>query len=245
MQRGAADGGIGRIASEWRELGTPERIGRLAGVARNGTEDAMTDETAPPMMDQIVRLAPSELLSEEGAACLLDSFEADRDLGWDRSNLSFELQDHPRRALKWALVAAAAERYVADLEVAIKKLRAQLDAHTRQTFTSNAVKFTEAMVGAAIDADPAYQEALHTLHEASAKARVCSDMRELFRHRKDLLVQEALQLRMEGTGGDPMTALDLRRRQSALADLERRAATLGEAAALAGSEPRPIRTPVR
>jgi hypothetical protein len=214
-------------------------------MRRTSKEDPMTDETALPMMDQIVRLAPSELLSEDGAASLLDSFEADCDLGWDRSNLTFELQDHPRRALKWAVVAAAAERYVADLEIAAKSLRAQLDARTRQTFTSSAVKFTEAMVGAAIDSEPAYQEALRTLHEAQAKARLCSDMRELFRHRKDLLVQEALQMRMEGIGGDPVSALDVRRRQGALADLERRAVTLAEAAAFGGSDPRPTRTPVR
>lgn len=199
-----------------------------------------------PMIDQIARLAPSELLSEDGAGSLLASFEADRDIGWDRSNLTFELQDHPRRALKWALVAAAAERYVADLEVAIKNLRAQLDARTRQMFTTSATKFTEAMVVSAIDSDPEYQEALRTLHEAQAKARVCSDMRELFRHRKDLLVQEALQLRMEGLGGDPVSALDARRRQSALSDLERRAVTLSEAAALGvTASDRPLRTPVR
>ncbi len=206
------------------------------------TEDGKT----LPMIDQIARLAPSELLSEDGAGTLLGSFEADRDIGWDRSNLTFELQDHPRRALKWALVAAAAERYVADLEVAIKNLRAQLDARARQMFTTSATKFTEAMVVSVIDSDPEYQEALRTLHEAQAKARVCSDMRELFRHRKDLLVQEALQLRMEGLGGDPVSALDARRRQSALADLERRAVTLSEAAALgASASDRPLRTPVR
>ncbi len=210
----------------------------------------MSDDATPlSMMDQIVRLAPSELLSEEGASSLLSSFEADRDLAWDRSNLTGELVDHPRRALKWALVAAAAERYVADLEVGIKHLRATLDARSRSYFTENACKYTEAMVAAAIDSDEHYKEALFTLHEAQAKARLLSDMRELFRHRKDLLVQEALQLRMEGGSGDPVVALDSRRRLGALQSLEKRAATLGEAAALAGGTngcgDRPSRTPVK
>ena len=203
----------------------------------------MTETEAPlAMMDQIVRLAPSELLSADGADGLFASFEADRDLGWDRSNLTAELVDHPRRALKWALVAAAAERYVADLEIGIKNLRARLDARTRTSFVEAAAKFTEAMA-ASIDSDPEWHEAQRTLHEAQAKARVCGDMRELFRHRKDLLVQEALQLRAEGGGSDAVIAFDARRRQAALTGR----ATLAEAAALAanGDGARPSRTPVK
>jgi hypothetical protein len=106
------------------------------------------------------------------------------------------------------------------------------------------------MVGAAIDSDDTYMEALRTLHEAQAKARLLSDMRELFRHRKDLLVQEALQLRMEGGSGDPVIAFDARRRQSALSALEKRAVTLGDAAGLTSpangdGDRRPSRTPVK
>ncbi len=204
----------------------------------------MTEETPLAMMDQIVRLAPAELLSADGADGLFASFEADRDLGWDRSNLTFELVDHPRRALKWAMVAAAAERYVADLEIGIKNLRAQLDARTRTTFVEASAKFTEAMVAASIDSDPEWHEAQRALHEAQAKARVCGDVRELFRHRKDLLVQEAMQLRIEGGGNDSVTAFDARRR---LASLERRGTTLADAASLAanGDGARPGRTPVK
>ncbi len=204
------------------------------------------DGKTVPMIDELARLAPGEILSDDSLATLFGHFEADRDLGWDRTNLTAELVDHPRRALKWAMLAAAAERYAADLELTTKDLRARLDARTRQAFSAAAVKFTEAMVGASIDSDPDYQEALRALHGVHAKARVLADVRELFRHRKDLLVQEALQLRMEG-GADPCVSLDARRRQAALADLERRGLTLAEAASVgaAAAGGRPDRTPVR
>ncbi len=73
---------------------------------------------------------------------------------------------------------------------------------------------------------------------------MCGDVRELFRHRKDLLVQEAMQLRLEGGGNDSVIAFDARRRQ---ASFERRGATLAEAAGLAanGDGARPGRTPVK
>ncbi len=199
-----------------------------------------------PTIEQICKLAPGEILSDDSLATLFGHFEADRDLGWDRTNLTAELVEHPRRALKWAMLAAAAERYAADLELAAKDLRARIDARTRQAFTSAAVKFTEAMVAASIDSDPQYQESQRALHGVHAKARILADVRELFRHRKDLLIQEALQLRMEG-GADPCVSLDIRRRQAALADLERRGMTLAEAVSMgAGSaDGRPDRTPVR
>jgi len=177
----------------------------------------------PSILEQITGLAPTELLSGEGAAAMFASFEADHDLGWDRSDLTRELGDHTRRALKWSMVAAAAERYVADLELGVKDLRARLDARSRQTFTAGSVKFTEAMVTASIDSDPTWQEAMRALHEAQAKARVLADVRDLFRHRKDLLVQEALQLRQEGPGGDPAAVLDSRTRRRCLEERGRHA----------------------
>ena len=204
------------------------------------------DEKTPSMMDQIAQLAPTELLSEDGAATMFTSFEADRDIAWDRSNLPFELMDHPRRALKWAMVAAAAERYVADLQIAVKNLRANLDAKARQLYTESGVKYTEAMITSTIDSDREWQEAQRTLHEAEAKAQVCGDMRDLFRHRKDLLVQEALQMRMEGAGGDPVISLEARKRQSATRQLEDEAATLAAAAGAGGAAARrPSRTPIK
>lgn len=195
----------------------------------------MDDENTPTMMEQIAQLAPTEILSEEGAGGMFATLDADRDLGWDRSNLTVELVDHGRRALKWAMLAAAAERYVADLELGVRDLRARLDQRTRQTFADANVKFTEAMVTAAIDSDPEWQGAQRVLHEAEARARILTDVRDLFRHRKDLLVQEALQLRAEGPGGDPIVAYEARVRQR---ELQARAPDVtGDAPA------RPRRTP--
>jgi len=179
----------------------------------------MMTEIAPPteshgtMMAQIANLAPAEILSSDGAAGLFAHFEADTDLAWDRTQIMTELAEHPRRALKWAMLAAAGERYVADLQLSVKDLRARLDANVRKRFTDAAVKSTEAMVTAAIDSDPEWKRMLHGLHDAQAKAEVCRAVWDLFRQRKDLLIQDALQVRAEGAGNDPVLAYEARVRQ--------------------------------
>lgn len=174
-------------------------------------------DNAPSIIEQIAQLAPTEILSGDSAADLFSSFEADLDLAWDRSNITVELVAHGRRALKWAMLAAAAEHYVADLDLKVRDLRARLDQRSRQAFTGAQVKFTEAMVTASIDSDPEWQSAQRALHEAESKARILADVRDLFRQRKDLLVQDALLLRAESPGGDPVVAVEARERQRELA----------------------------
>ena len=191
----------------------------------------MTDEKPRTLKEQVLDLLPRELLSEAGAAELFSTLEAERDLDWDRANVDAELREHPRRALKWALVASAAEQRVADQLVHVRHLRAQLDARTRQLFSETGVRATEAMVASTLDADPALREALGALNAAEAFARVCGELRELFRQRKDLLVVQA--------------SADLARTDAT----ERKAMTLTEAArlrsVLADGAARPARTPLR
>lgn len=152
----------------------------------------MADETtSPSIMDRIKAWAPVALLSESGAQELLAETEADRDLAWDASSPAPELAEHPRRALKWAVLAASAERYVADLQVDLKSLRARLDAQSRQVLAEGGVKVTESMITACVDSDASFIAALRAYHEACALARLCSDMRELCRERKELLTQLA------------------------------------------------------
>ena len=193
----------------------------------------MTDEKPMSLKEQVLALLPRELLSEGGAAELFSTLEADRDLDWDRANLEAELREHPRRALKWALVASAAEQRVADQLVHVRHLRAQLDARTRQLFSDTGVRGTEAMVAATLDADPELRGALGALNAAEALARVCGELRELFRQRKDLLVVQA------------QASAELARADAS----ERRAMTLTEAArlrsVLADGASRPTRTPLR
>lgn len=190
----------------------------------------MADESkSPSMLDLIREHAPNDLLSEDAKPELLASVEADRDLACDWSRLPTEIADHPRRALKWALLAAGAERYVANLELDVRVLRAQLDARTRQTLTAGAVKFTEAMILAAIESDPLYRDALQALHSARAKASLCGEMPEMLRVRRDLLLAACAR----EDDGPPR---------------ERPPSTLGQAARLAGNgrvTALPPRTPIK
>jgi hypothetical protein len=183
------------------------------------------------LMEQIAGMVPAELLSDEARAMLFASFEADRDLARDPGSLADEIAEHPSRALKWSLLAAAAGRHVADLQLELRDVRARLDARTRQTFTDAGVaRATEAMVAASIESDPAWHAAQRAVHEAESVARVCTDLCELMRQRRDFLLEELAQ------------------QGAARAPLDRRGATLAEAASLVASRngsARPHRTPVK
>lgn len=170
------------------------------------------------MMTRIATLVPSELLSAGERDDLFDSFDLAEDLRRDREGgLPADLAQHPFRALKWTLLAAAAARLVADLQVELRDTRARLDARTRQAFADGGVaRATEAMVAASIESDPSWHVAQRALHEAEAAARVCGDMCELLRQRWEALLEE----RSRAGGGRALFAG------------ERRGATLGEAASL-------------
>lgn len=101
------------------------------------------------------------------------------------------LRAHPLVALKWSLLGAGAARLVADLQVALRDLRARLDARTRVSLGEAGARVTEPMVTASVESDPDYRRACQELHELEAIARVCSDMQELLRQRFEVLLLEA------------------------------------------------------
>lgn len=120
------------------------------------------------------------------------------DIAINRSDINGEIESH---AGKFAWYATSYELAVAnemDAKAEFARVQARLDVRIRETFKTNGIKGTEAMVGHEMCLQDEYIAAQNAHREASLQVGLLKAQRDAMLHRRDMLVALAHNFRAEG-----------------------------------------------